>query len=697
VSRRAFRGAVSAPRPLAAFAMVAAAGAALAATGQLRPFAIAAQAAGLALGLALRERPRALQRSAVVLNGLLLAAIGVAAALFLQGAPATVALAHFAALAQALQLLDARPRTSEFLLVSLALFQVVLATTLTDSILFPALLVVFLPATVWTLLVHTLRAEALEAGDPAAAARVTTPGLLRTAVLGSTLSVLVALALFLVLPRMRTGIVRGPGLGGSLPAAGFSDAVELGELGRIRSDPRAVLHVETLSGRAPAEGEGYWRGLAFDHFDGRRWSVTPETRSFVGLAAENTLDLDPRAPEADLVQRVVREPVAAGALFAAGTPRRLGGPLGRVERDANGGLYAPSLEDARVAYTVATRSGQTDRAALRADRAAPPRGDPAHWLALPPLSPGIAELAREITAGAEDDAGRAARLEAWLRQNGRYTDVPPRLDPDDLRSPVEVFLERGVAGHCEYFATAMVVLARSLGLPARLVNGFAGGRANAFGDFVTLTRADAHAWVELHFERAGWVRYDPTPPDLRTAAAGAPGIGARLGELASAVELWWFEQVVDFDRSDQARALRAAWLGWRRWRAEGRVEAPDSPRPDATALDPRRLVDPRALAAAALVVGAALALGLWRRRPHAALRVPSAYAAALRLLARRGLVRDPATPARAFAAAAAGSLPAPAAEAFARLTERYLAARFGGRPADGADDELRSLRDSLRA
>jgi hypothetical protein len=676
--------------------MVAAASAALATTGQLRPWAMAAQAAGLVLGLALRERPHALQRSALLLNGMLLAAIGVATALFLLGAPATVALAHFAALTQVLQLLDARPRTSEFLLVSLALFQVILATTLTDSVLFPLLLVAFLPASVWTLLVHTLRAEALEAGDPSAAARVTTPGLLRTAVLGSTLSVLVALALFLVLPRMRAGMVRGPALGASLPAAGFSDAVELGDLGRIRSDPRAVLHVETLSGRPPAEGEGYWRGLAFDHFDGRRWSVTPASRSFAGLAGENVLDLDPRAPEPDLVQRIVREPVAAGALFAIGTPRRLGGPLGRVERDANGGLFAPSLEDARVGYTVSTRSPRGNRDALRADHAAPPRNDPTRWLALPPLSPEIAALAHEITADARDDASRAARLEAWLRENGRYTDVPPRIDPGDPRSPVEVFLERGLAGHCEYFASAMVVLARSLGLPARLVNGFAGGRPNAFGDFVTLTRADAHAWVEVHYAGAGWVRYDPTPPDLRAAAAGTPGPGARLAELASAIELWWFEQVVDFDRSDQARALRAAWLGWRRWRSESRAEAPEAPRPPASS-DPRRWVDPRALAGAAVLIGVALHLALRRRAPGPAARVPAAYSAALRLLARRGLVRDAATPARTFAAAAAGSLPPRAADAFARLTESYLAARFGGRPTPGAEDDLRSLRDSLRA
>jgi transglutaminase-like putative cysteine protease len=695
VSRRSFRGAVTAPRPLGAFAMVAAASAALDATGQVAAWAIGLELVGFAAALALRERPLAVQRRGLVLNALLLAAVAVALGLFLRGALATVALAHFAALAQTLQLLDARPRTSEFLLVALALFQVILASSLTDSVLFPLLLVVFLPAATWTLVVHTLRAEALEAGDPAAAARVTTPGLLRTALLSSTLSMLVALALFLVLPRVRAGVVRPPGLGSALPTSGFSDAVELGDLGRIRSDPRAALHVETLEGRAPAEGEGYWRGLAFDHFDGRRWSVTPSGRSFAGLAGETSIDLDPRAPKADLVQRLVREPVAAGALFGAGEPRRLSGPLGRVERDVNGGLYAPGLEDARIAYTLASRDVRPDPAALRSDRAAPPRGDPGRWLSLPALAPFVAARAAEITAGAQSDAERALRLEHWLRENGRYTDVPPRLDPADPSSPVEVFLERGLAGHCEYFATAMVVLARSLGLPARLVNGFAGGRRNAFGDFLTLTRADAHAWVEVHYAKAGWVRYDPTPPDLRAAAA-AQGASARLAELASAVELWWFERVVEFDRSDQARALRAAWLGWRRWRAEARDAASAVPR-SAAARDPRRLVDARVLIAAAGLLALGLALGLRRRAARPTARVPAAYATALRLLARRGLVRAPATPARAFAADVARALPPSAAAAFSGLTEAYLAERFGGRPAPGALEDLRVLRDSLRA
>ena len=673
MTRRAFRSAVEGPRPLGALVMVAAACATLDITGQMRPWALAWQA--LALGLALRRSPLAIQRSRVLLNALLSGCVAVAAGLWLRGAPPIVALAHFATLAQGLQLLDARPRKSEFLLVALALFQMILASNLTDSVLFPPLLVVFLLATVWTLLLHTLQVEALEAGDPLAASRVATPGLLRTTLLASTLSILLALVFFMVLPRMRPGVVRGGGLGLELAVSGFSEQIELGDLGRIRMDPRAVLRVETLAGTAPAEGDGYWRGLAFDRFDGRRWSVTSgDRRSLVG-SPEFGLDLDPGQGPGELLQRIVREPVAAGVLFAHGHPRQLSGSIARVERDGNGGLYAPSQQEQRVSYTVAT--GQADRVEPAA---------PARYLQLPELAPWVRELAARIADGAASDAEKAARLERYLRENGRYSDTPPELDA--VEAPVEAFLAQGLAGHCEYFASAMVVLARASGLPARLVNGFAGGRVNRIGGFVTLSRADAHAWVEVQLPERGWVRFDPTPPDLRRADA-AGGWRASADEVASALELWWFQRVVDFDRTDQARALRAAWLAWRRWNGGPRA-VPARP----AAQEARRIVDPRALAAAAALV--AVLLGAARLRGRRRRRLPAAYARALRILARRGLVRGPALPARPFAALVAERLPA-AGGPFAALTEAYLAERFGGRAAGAGQAELRALRDSLRA
>ena len=99
--------------------------------------------------------------------------------------------------------------------------------------------------------------------------------------------------------------------------------------------------------------------------------------------------------------------------------------------------------------------------------------------------------------------------------------------PEGVDAVTHFLLQRPPA-HCEYFASAMVVLARSVGLPSRLVNGFAGSRKNPMGDFVELVGSDAHAWVEIHYEEAGWVRYDPTPPDLRLRTAGALSLRERL-------------------------------------------------------------------------------------------------------------------------------------------------------------------------
>jgi len=686
------------PRPLSSYGLVAVSDVALAATGELLPVALAAHAAALVAGVALRRRPRAWQRNRWLLNGALAGIAAASAALYLRGAVALVALGHFAHLALALQILDARPRRSDFLLVALALFQMLLAANLTDSLLFPPLLLAFVLSAVWTLVVHTLWMEALAAGERWSAERAQAPGLLRTTLAASALSILLAFAVFLVLPRIRSGALASPGMLGA-PAAGFSDHVELGDLGRIRQDPTVVMRIETIGGRAASADQAYWRGLAFDRFDGRSWSVTKGRELLAGAA-----DLGARLPGAgprrhpeppDLVQRVVREPVASGVVFAAGTAVRIEGTVGRLEGDANGGIYAPETVSDRVNYTIETSTRAPSPAALRDDRAVPPPGDGGRWLELPELAPEIGELARHATARAQTDAERADAIQRFLQVSGRYSDTPPPEAPGDPRSPIEVFLLEHTAGHCEYFASAMVVMLRSLGIPARLVNGFAGGRENEIGGFVELSRSDAHAWVEVHFERAGWVRYDPTPPDQRLHVA-AVGLGAALRDLGSAIELWWYRHIVEFDRSDQLRALRSGWLAWQRWRDAKEPGAREAPHAHGDGRGELRAV---ALWTAGAGAAAALAWGLsrWRGRRRHGRRLPPAYAEALRLIERRaGLVRGDAVSARDFARRAARGVPPAAGAAFWSLTEAYLAERFGGRRSGGHRDALRTLRDALR-
>jgi transglutaminase-like putative cysteine protease len=690
VTRGAFRAPLDLPRPASAVLLVCVSTLTLAITGQVSLPVLTLQAAALAAALALRERPFAVQHSGWLLNLALLGAVVHALALVRGGAPWLVALAHFATLASGLTLLDARPRRSEFLLVVIALFQVVLASNLTDSVFFPLLLAAFLFSAVWTLLVHTLRVEALEAGDPLAATRALGPALLRLTLMASVLSLVLALGLFLLLPRLTPRAIL-PG-GGAIPTAvsGFSDRVELGDVGRIRDDATRVLRVDLGDARVPAE-ERYWRGLAFDRFDGRSWSISTPGRRSVSGSSEAGLSLS--LPGAGPLQeeRVVREPVESGVVFGLGDAVRFQGAVRRLERDANGGLYAPGSEGERMRYTLTSRGAARPEDVARDDRAAPPEGGE-RFLALPDLAPAIADLAAGITRGAATDLEKARRIESHLQRNGRYTDTPPALDPDSDRSPVEAFLLGALEGHCEYFASAMVVLARQSGLPARLVNGFAGGRTNPIGGFVEVARSDAHAWVEIHFASAGWVRFDPTPAAARLAAEVAPSLTARLADLASALELLWFERVVDFDRRDQIGALRSAWLAWRPEARDATERARAAERFRLAAPTLRDVVAALAAACAAVAVAAA-----WRARAaRRGLACPS-YAAALRLLARRGLVRAPATPARHFARSVAPALPPEASNAFATLTDAYLAERFGGAPSPRAGGALRSLRDSLRA
>ncbi|MEM9173822.1 MAG: DUF3488 domain-containing protein, partial [Myxococcota bacterium] len=283
-------------------------------TEQLPLWVVAIQLVTYGVSFATRENPPSFRTNPIWLNVFMFGITTITIRSALEGNPATISLAYFTSLAQGLQLLDARPRKSEFVLVALSLFQVILASNLTDSVFFPPLLVVFLVSVTWTLLVHTLAIEAAEAGDPAAGSRVITRDLRRTTVLATTASLVLAGILFVTLPRLKGNLMRG-GAGPSLALSGFSDRVSLGTVGQIRKDQSVVLRVQGATDDAPLPPpeQAYWRGLAFDAFDGRDWSISTEER----VAARRPVPgvgrfgivLDPEGFEAerDLVaQRILR-------------------------------------------------------------------------------------------------------------------------------------------------------------------------------------------------------------------------------------------------------------------------------------------------------------------------------------------------------------------------------------------------------
>ncbi|MDT7603171.1 MAG: protein-glutamine gamma-glutamyltransferase, partial [Acidobacteriota bacterium] len=122
--------------------------------------------------------------------------------------------------------------------------------------------------------------------------------------------------------------------------------------------------------------------------------------------------------------------------------------------------------------------------------------------------------------------------------------------------------------HCEYFATSMAVMLRSVGIAARVVNGFQMGEYNDAADVFTVRQSDAHSWVEVYFPQVdAWVSFDPTPATGRPGHAQQTGLRGQLEKYAEALEMFWIQWVVDYDRQDQqqlASSLRNSFTDYRR-------------------------------------------------------------------------------------------------------------------------------------
>lgn len=577
-----------------------------------------------------------------------------------------------------------------------------------------------------------------------------------------------SVAFFFLFPRLGFGFFAQKTRTG-VQLSGFSENIDLGNHGTIKDDNTVVMRVEFPGGRPPRAEPFYWRGITFDHYDGVGWkstmrqtrSMTPNSEWSFRLRHFNG------SPEEIIRQDIYLEPIGSNVVFTLypaitlelaqkdkAVPAWIRGKgllisEGDVLRFHASGRTAAG--NTGVQYTVHSWNGQIPAESWRQlardnpDMELPPRYAKA-YTQLPELNPRIRRLAEEITQGYDNDYDRADAIARHLRQNYTYTTNLP--DPG-AEPPLDAFLFTHKRGHCEYFSTAMVILSRSVGIPARSVNGFMGGAWNAFDDFLAVRNADAHSWVEISLGNRDWIPFDPTPPGADVSAQ--TDWSTEISKLYDSVKFRWLKYVIEYDLDTQVELLRqataalsgqdadqsnpqefqfslmdlfwkirqnglpaalvllVAFLGWLAVRLRGPValDWKDGAVVVVAAglglavvmLRWRPEADDLARAYGVVLPIAACAGAAWARRPRRQGRraspqgVARLYAQLREALVGAGLELRPGDGPEAVLERARAAAP-PALPQIERLIERYMAVRFGGQ-ALGAD-ELRALERSLR-
>jgi len=565
----------------------------------------------------------------------------------------------------------------------LAFFMLVAASSASFGVSFLAVFVGYLLLATWLLLLQHLLVEAepaprrvVLAGGPAGSAR----GLLVLAAAAAATTLAITAVLFFVIPRVGLAALPFRGKMGPL-VTGFSERVELGSYGQIQTDESVAMRVHIPEGVADPDRipDLRWRGLAYDEFDGQAWRVGQPERMILRRAGVGPGDFrlaPPRGRGRALFQEFFLEPIGTDVLFAAARVLRITLRSEELTVDDMGSLSVGSAS-ARLSYVVESELGEGPLTFPVRGRGPDPRTDPAfaRYLELPRLPARIAALAREVAGDAPDAFQAAVRLSDHLSREYRYTLALERRTGLD---PVDEFLFVRRSGNCEYFAAALAVMLRTLGIPSRVVGGFQRGDWNPYGRYFTVRMKDAHSWVEAYIAGAGWVTLDPSPRADAEADSAAPS-AAKL--YLDALRMRWYRYVINWSLRDQVEA--AATI--RRQAGSWRVTLASLP----SWRDVPAWLAPGA--ALVLVAGAAWLWGARRAGPRATAvrRMPRFYARALRVLARRGLSPAPDETAREFARRVAASSPSRGAP-FAMLTETYERTRFGARdltPADQASVE----------
>lgn len=338
--------------------------------------------------------------------------------------------------------------------------------------------------------------------------------------------------------------------------SGYSrDTSQLG--GGFNYDYSAVMTIETTH-------KGYLRGETKSIYDGKGWIDNQDLsmNQIIKIGEDLEARNEPQAQYNEVVQKIsIKEKRTFPVLFVNGIaerieeyvqdiggsqreeprlqPLEIGFPLRDYnwDRNSNSIIAFPEVDPIPVAhYAVTSKAMIIDTEGLKAaesslDAFAEQNVLHQFYVDVPEVVPTrVYELAETVTAAAKNDYERALLLEQHLRMNYAYTNLPDTsLLTGQSQDFVDQFLFELQQGYCDYFSTAMVIMARTLGMPARWVKGYTAGineeeqlmmNSNPYfqeqwepstsGTF-TVRNADAHSWVEIYFEGYGWVPFEPTP------------------------------------------------------------------------------------------------------------------------------------------------------------------------------------------
>ncbi|MDQ6957783.1 MAG: DUF3488 and transglutaminase-like domain-containing protein [Mariprofundaceae bacterium] len=344
-----------------------------------------------------------------------------------------------------------------------------------------------------------------------------------------------ATLLFFLVPRAGPGLML-KNVQPKMAASGFSDTVELGDFARWL-DPAVAMRVEA-PGMKPSRARvflqgRYWRGIALSRFDGKNWRQVVDPLYHHFRPHQSAMITQGRSGQ---VVSVYREAVEHPYIMLPDGILRVNDLPQQAGLTANASLKFRRTPQRRLRLLMVLGKAGSDNA-MR-----PPVAEEKQK----PESEVIAQWSRQTIRGATNVTVQAERLTQALK--GWAYNLDTSIDE---QHPVEHFLLKSRSGHCEMFASALALSMRSLGIPARVVNGYYGGEWNDMGGFLLIRQQHAHAWVEAWVNER-WQRFDPTPAS-RWALSGVRFI--QWDHAWETVRLAWYRYVLEFQNEDRGVLL----------------------------------------------------------------------------------------------------------------------------------------------